>query len=113
MTKKVNFECKRCGECCKVPTFFKVCDEYEKAEEISVKFNIEFIEIPNGPIGPHLIPKISYDQLTKVRAGELEKAVCPFLEYNNDKANCSIYDIRPVLCKTFGNSIQLCPNQGR
>ncbi len=114
MTKKRKFECQRCGDCCRIPAFFKVCNEYPIAMKISEKYDIKFIEITNSKAGPHLIPEISKQELDMVLAGDLKKASCPFiLKTSDNKASCSIYEIRPVLCKLFGEtkSCSVCPNQ--
>lgn len=116
MNKRTKFECKRCGECCRVPAFFKVSDEYKKVETISEKFNIKFTEIHTGRGGTHMIPIISKQQLDLVESGKMEKALCPFLIKTDDnKTSCSIYEMRPVLCKMFGNikSCSVCSNIGR
>lgn len=103
MPEEKSFECQRCGECCKVPAFFEISDEYKKAKALFAGLNIKFVKISdNWNMGPHIIPKISFEQLKKVRTGELDRPYCPFLSFNLDKkAICSIYDMRPALCKMW------------
>lgn len=103
MSEENSFECQRCGECCKVPAFFQICGEYKKAKRLFSELNIKFVEISDDwNLGPHIIPKTSFEQLEKVRTGKLDRPYCPFLSFNLDKkAECSIYKNRPGLCKIF------------
>jgi len=102
MSRKSKFECKHCGDCCRVPAFYKVCGEYEKAISIFTEFNLEYIEVSDNNIGLHLIPKISQEQLYQETLDKNAKVECPFLSNEPNKPlKCLIYDRRPALCKAY------------
>lgn len=96
--KKVSFQCKKCGQCCKrfakgfLPLWeFEVYEMLELAKE-------KGIEIPAGKIKP--VDPL-FEEITGVIVFPyygLFMEPCPFLDKKN---NCRIYDQRFSICRRF------------
>lgn len=106
-----EFKCQRCGECCGIVPFSK--DEYKKVMRIAKKMNVSFTKDTLGTKIAYF-PKKSYKAYCKIRGKGIitdpnfdnheAGLTCPFLEYDKDgKSLCNIYDLRPQLCRDFGN----------
>ncbi|MDR1338051.1 MAG: YkgJ family cysteine cluster protein [Rickettsiales bacterium] len=117
MSRQRKFKCNRCGECCGVPLFFPEIGDDKIVVRLSEKYDMKFVEIRIPKIGAARIPETSNEQMQLVSEGKLPRAVCPFVEKDeNGKASCRIYEDRPVICKLFCKSpipSLNCPNQGR
>lgn len=105
---KNEFVCKRCGKCCvhAIPQFEE--DEYIKVRDIALQKGITFIRM-NHEDGPIYFTSKTFGRVIDCLQGR-GKSIggepifkCEFLEYDNDrKARCSIYDLRPEVCRAFG-----------
>ena len=112
-----KFECKRCGRCCmhSIPQFEE--DEYLRVREIALKRGIVFKKLTH-PDGDFYTPEKTYKNLIDVLMGKgkfigKEPVLqCEFLEIDkNGKSSCTIYELRPIVCKIFGtnpNDIKKC-----
>lgn len=113
-----DFVCKRCGKCCGIVPF--EAKEYDRIRKIAQKRHISFIkQEENGKvfyIAKCLAKKINnaYNDAIAGKDISLDKIVCPFLEYDaKGKASSTIYDLRPEVCRLFGNGghpCLVCPN---
>jgi len=83
-----KFSCQRCGECCRRPGYFTPDSMEEVARRFDLgkeKFYNEFCELRPGKTV--ITPKISQDT-----------GYCIFLEWDDDRASCTIQDIKPRNC---------------
>jgi len=105
---KNEFVCKRCGKSCvhAIPQFEE--DEYIRVRNIALQKGITFIrtEHEDGPV--YWTSKTFGRMLDclqgkgKVIDGE-PVFLCEFLERDSEgKASCSIYELRPQVCREFG-----------
>lgn len=88
----MSFNCKRCGECCQ-------------------KIGIPWSELDPRLAADHLNMNLEdfgdlYGFFRDEYSGELENieynaAPCPFLKYTMKNAFCSIYPVRPWICKGY------------
>lgn len=113
-----GFVCKRCGKCCGIVPFTK--KEYNDIRTIAQKRHIGFAKQDiNGKafyVAKCLVKKLNYTFNDAISGKDisLDGLVCPFLEYDvAGKASCTIYDLRPEVCRLFGNGghpCLVCPN---
>jgi len=67
-------KCQRCGDCCQSGTLLKQCSKEEKK-----------------------IFKLLYAMLGE----DINKKICPYLDFKMGLAICKIYDERPQFCKDY------------
>ncbi len=101
----MSFECKRCGRCCihSIVQFEK--HEYERISSIAAAKGIEFVCMTDRQ-GEFYVQKNAFNNLLEAMkrpqlSGELVLG-CEFLEKDGNCFKCSIYDLRPQVCKDFG-----------
>lgn len=116
------FRCKRCGKCCiySMPQFDK--DECKRVAYIAEQMGIDFVMLNLGGVDTFFTSK-TFERfatfLDNLRdhpeLGKEEPAlVCEFLEMKDGVSNCTIYDLRPTVCREFGygeNPILQCLNR--
>jgi len=120
----LDFKCKRCGNCCGMPLFKpEDKDDFANAKQISESLKMDFTEIglvqhmqavsvnsqgtfsnfreydQNVDLG--ITPMESFNQYKLVIEKKLKKAVCPFLHKEGDIAQCTVYALRPKMCRVY------------
>jgi len=79
------FQCKRCGQCCQ-----------------TTPAQIGWAEVKQIARAIKMHPKRFRKKFCFYRGkGLFLKSPCPFLKFNGQQANCSIYEIRPKPCRRF------------
>ena len=105
---KKEFVCRRCGKCCvhAIPQFEE--DEYIRVRNIALQKGITFIRRDHED-GPIYFTSKTFGRMLACLQGKGESIdgepvfLCEFLEYDsNGKTSCSIYDLRPQVCRVFG-----------
>ena len=87
-----NFNCKRCGICCKkIGIPWSELDPAHAADYLGISLS-DFIA--------------AYGFIRNEYSGEIEPteynaAPCPFLRYDKKNAVCRIYPVRPWICKSY------------
>jgi len=102
-----NFTCKRCGQCCGPVWFSKT--EYKAAFRVAKKLGVSLVKqyLDEKPV---YVPRQILRQcvLPRGQIRELiikEGFICPFLGKDNEgKSLCRIYNLRPEICRQFGNT---------
>lgn len=87
-----KFSCINCGQCCRDMENLALF-EWEKDRLLETDPSIEII--PGNKIKHGKTDIILYWGL-KGKGGR-----CPFLKFENEKSNCSIYNERPLVCRSF------------
>ena len=103
--KDSNFQCLQCGKCCK---FSEIILSNREISAISNHLNLPIHEFEEK----YLIKK----EIHKVRSifsdrfeikGEVlilkknKQNLCPFYNYEGEKAICKIYHFRPIVCRLY------------
>jgi len=79
------FQCKRCGRCCQ-----------------TIPAQISWTEVKQIAATINMHPKRFRKKFCFYRGkGLFLKSSCPFLKFNGQQANCSIYEIRPRPCRRY------------
>ena len=92
MVGPMNFDCQRCGRCCKeIGIPWSELDYRDAADCLRMDIDI-FLE--------------KYGFIVNGHSGEIEHpepgvTPCPFLKYNQEGAVCKIYPARPWICKGY------------
>jgi len=83
-----EWKCKRCGRCCGIVPFQQ--EEYDRVKHTGIQFERQII-------AGHVvyIPKSA-----------IKTSSCPF--YNRKKKLCEIYELRPEVCRAFGDGPHPC-----
>ncbi|MEE8429888.1 MAG: YkgJ family cysteine cluster protein [Candidatus Desulfatibia sp.] len=88
----MNFDCLRCGRCCKeIGIPWSELDHNHAADCLRMENDV-FLE--------------AYGFIVNEHSGEIEHpepgvTPCPFLKYNQENAVCKIYPVRPWICKGY------------
>jgi Fe-S-cluster containining protein len=100
LERSLRFKCKKCATfCCKLGGPFLTKEDVEKIESVGHKTN-EFVEDSKRKYGNHFL-------MTSAMKNRKDGS-CIFLR-TDEKRNayeCSIYEIRPVLCRLFPFTIK-------
>jgi len=88
----MDFNCKRCGSCCKkIGIPWSELDPRLAADYLDI--NVEdFID---------LYGFVKNENFGEIEHTEHNAAPCPFLKYSIENALCSIYPVRPWICKGY------------
>lgn len=104
-----DFICRRCGKCCGLVPFTRA--EYKTIRKSAEKMGITLVkQYINGK--PAYLPRqlARKLELPPEKIAELVELDCPFLGKDKDgKALCRIYDLRPGICRLFGNNPEQHP----
>ena len=88
----MNFNCKRCGKCCKkIGIPWSELDPRPAADYLGMDFE-DFIK---------LYGFVRNEYSRDIEHTEFNAAPCPFLKYNMENAFCRIYPARPWMCKGY------------
>lgn len=123
-TEKKEFKCKRCGYCCihSYPSIdhdeIKRIKKSKQAIARNVKFKKYIFDIEKDPfnknrmhVGFCYFTLNGYYNYTIARVTRMSHKPCEFLDRDeNGNCSCSIYVIRPSVCKDFGIKEWECPN---
>lgn len=123
-TEKKEFKCKRCGYCCihSYPSIdhdeIKRIKKSKQAIARNVKFKKYIFDIEKDPfnknrmhVGFCYFTLNGYYNYTIARVTRMSHKPCEFLDRDeNGNYSCSIYAIRPSVCKDFGIKEWECPN---
>lgn len=123
-TEKKEFKCKRCGYCCihSYPSIdydeIKRIKKSKQAIARNVKFKKYIFDIEKDPfnknrmhVGFCYFTLNGYYNYTIARVTRMPHKPCEFLDRDeNGNCSCSIYAIRPSVCKDFGIKEWECPN---
>ncbi len=107
--QKFSFNCTKCGKCCAergpIPLVLDDLTLWAKNKVVANMMpHLKFINTPFGTIDL-VMSRQNADPLSFLKPGEEEKAEepvdpsCPM--YNNDTKLCSIYENRPMSCRTY------------
>lgn len=94
-----NFQCQRCGNCCKKLSSSLTISKEEKSnwEDISLEFEGHYYRASEFAIKESEdCFDLFYDPVTEEKLDE-----CPFLAEKDDLSYCKIYENRPQRCKIF------------
>ena len=87
-----NFNCKRCGKCCKeIGIPWTELDPVSAADYLDISIS-DFI---------HAYGFVRNEYSGKIEPTEFNAAPCPFLKYDEVHAVCTIYPVRPWICKGY------------
>ena len=87
-----NFNCKRCGKCCKeIGIPWTELDPVSAADYLDISLS-DFI---------HAYGFVRNEYSGKIEPTEFNAAPCPFLKYDEVHAVCTIYPVRPWICKGY------------
>jgi Fe-S-cluster containining protein len=88
----MNFDCKRCGNCCKkIGIPWSELDPRLAADYLDMDFE-DFID---------LYGFVRNEYSGEIEHTEFNAAPCPFLKYSMENAFCRIYPVRPWMCKGY------------
>lgn len=87
----LSFECTQCGNCCSGPPGYVWVNKQDIARIA------KFLGLPDGRLGKKHLRRVGLRRsLTEEANGD-----CTFLKRDGGKAYCSIYDVRPLQCRTW------------
>ncbi len=101
-----KYECVQCGICCKGDVWLRNAirpGDVKLWQELGRDDILKYVctccnrlidpEINNTPCNKLIDPEKN--------SAPWRKTACPFLQYENGKAKCSIHDVRPMVCREF------------
>ena len=94
------FACERCGNCCKGDLWLKDIIRRDDVEKWQANGREDILKY----VCPCCYRLVDPDK----NCAPWRKDNCPFLEFNDGKAQCRIYEVRPQTCKEF--PIRKCNN---
>jgi Fe-S-cluster containining protein len=113
--KSTEFKCKRCGGCCGLAPFTKADYKaaWRKAKNLGVTLVKQQIEGKRFYIPRSIERRLARETQENIAKHPL---VCPFVKIAPGGAVCMIYELRPEICRLFGehseqHDLLKCPNQ--
>ena len=95
----MDFDCKRCGKCCKeIGIPWAELDVHLVAAHLNVDLD-DFLATYGFTVD---------NQSGNIEPSEFGVTPCPFLKYAREKAICTIYPVRPWVCKGYPGPDILC-----
>jgi len=94
--------CKRCGKCCLADMIdYALPEEYERWKAEGREDILHVVENEHAVwAGDHFISSLTGKYIYG----------CPFLRWEDDYFSCSIYEVRPSVCRNFRpGSSEICP----
>lgn|GEM_PF-3437344 len=89
----ILIECQRCGDCCKGSAWLRLLVQEKDVQKWKETKRTDIMEY------------VCSECLRLVDPGNdkkpWKKEECPFLQTDNGRAQCKIYDVRPIACQTF------------
>ena len=100
----MDFECRRCGKCCReIGIPWSELDTHSAAVYLHMELD-DFLD--------------SYGYGVNEYSGQIEHpehgvTPCPFLKYDKESSICRIYPVRPWICKGYPGPGTLCRGEQR
>jgi len=95
----VDFNCQRCGKCCKeIGIPWSELDVQLVAAHLSMDLD-EFLDLYGFQDNQYS---------GKIEPTDFGVTPCPFLKYDREKAICKIYPVRPWVCRGYPGPDILC-----
>jgi Fe-S-cluster containining protein len=89
----LTYECERCGKCCNGHTWLRTLIHPNDIERWKEQKREDILKY----VCPHCYRFIDSEKEHE----PWRSAKCPFLEFEENKAVCSIYETRPEACRKF------------
>ncbi len=87
-----EFKCRRCGWCCKnkvINILYSDIKRWKKENRNDILKEVSYVEVPNKIVSGFYFIKTTVPSHKK----------CPFLEFKDNLAVCTIYKTRPRTCR--------------